>query len=1010
MASYQMNKTNYHDLNIYEVNKLPARSYFIPYETREAEQGVDLLKKRYQSRKVTCLNGDWNFKFYANPKDFPDTLDVANVAWDTIDVPSCWQLRGYDKPFYLNVRTQFPFKPPVIPTTEPVGKTFSWMGSDRGMGPRWQTPNPPEYNYVGVYARNINITDAGKTHILTFLGVTGAMDVYVNGAHVGYSEIAHSPAEFDITTQLVQGENELVVVVHRWSNSTYLECQDMFRNNGIFRDVLLYEMEAADFWDVDVKTKEEMVNVASQEETANAAAPEKASYTLDCTTELTQDAVVTITLEGHGIKETQQVQTKDKKATATFANLSVIPWNAEAPVLYDLYLEVPGSCIHKRIGFKHIEIQGNVYYLNHHKVKFRGVNHHDTHPKNGYAMTAEELMRDVLLCKEHNMDTIRTSHYPPDPMLLALCDELGIYVIDECDLETHATFAMKFPPTYNLITQDEKWLPRYMDRITRLYQRDKGDTCIVMWSLGNEAGGFHNTDETYQYLKSMSDIPVHYESVIHSKRKAYDIASEMYPPAESLHAIGEGSHKVPELMDRPYFLCEYGHAMGVGPGNIEAYWKEIYSYDNLLGGCIWEMVDHAILHEDGSYTYGGDHGEWMHDGNFCVDGLFYPDRTPSTGAKIVAHTYRPIRVTLLDNGKLELFNTMNFSNGDRYELKFTLMQGTAGDNINLQQVMEIRQSYDIKPFSKIIVDNPFVDKMDEKADKLFLNVETWDKGSQQVVAQEQLVLKNDRKHTAQLNCGKLPKDFDVVDGRPVFPGISQSGWDNSSYTLLFRAATDNDKDWSGNTISDPYKEVQEEVISCDKSENQITVTTRLHFKKHTFLCEDTYLGCEDGVILHSKLHHVKGKGNLPRFSKVFPLEATFTQVAYLGRNGESYCDMKEQTQIAPVQCKVQDMTEPNIKPQESGNRCDTELAILGDGSREIRFEAVNDAYELSVKPYSDVELSQMKHREDEKGTGCYVAINAFQMGIGTGSCGPTTAQQYLYPEDRDYEMTVLIRW
>ncbi len=626
---YTIDNSHYHTFSVYELNKLPPRSYFIPYPDRAAADAVTPKRKRYESEKVLCLNGDWDFKFYPRPRELPDTLDTDSVQFDTLDVPSCWQLRGYDKPFYVNIRYQFPYKPPEIPTLDRVGKVFSWLGVDQAISLRRKDPGE-EYNFVGVYRKALSIDEPEKNYVISFLGVASCLDLYLNGEFVGYSEGAHNTAEFDLTGKLHAGENELLAVVRRWCTGTYLEGQDMFRHNGIFRDVLLRVSEPTDIWDVDAATKK----------TGD-------TYALTLTAKTYADTDVTFTVEGGGIKASKSVTAKNGKAAVTFEGLAVTEWNAEAPTLYNVYYETATACVKERIGFKTVEISGDVFLLNGKKLKLHGVNHHDTSPVNGYAMTPDEIERDVLLCREFNIDTIRTSHYPPDPLLLELADEVGVYIVDENDLETHGTFAHQLPPTYNSISHDPKWQPRYLDRINRLYERDKlhANTSIIMWSLGNEAGGYNNTDAMYDWLKARSPLPVHYESAIHCRRQAYDVGSEMYPSVEMVHDVGEHRRKQKRLNDRPYFLCEYAHAMGVGPGNTEAYWREIYNYDNLMGGCVWEMVDHAILHEDGSYTYGGDHGEWEHDRNFCVDGLFYPDRRPSAGAQIIRFIYRPIRVT-----------------------------------------------------------------------------------------------------------------------------------------------------------------------------------------------------------------------------------------------------------------------------------------------------------------------------------------------------------------------------
>ena len=477
---YRLNTTNYHDFATFAVNKLPARSYFIPYPGRAAADAVAPKQKRYASPKVQCLNGEWDFKFYPRPAELPVELDTDAVHFDKLDVPSCWQFRGYDKPFYVNIRYQFPYKPPVIPTTGKVSRTFSWLGCDTGIRPQWKVPGE-EYNFVGVYRRFIEIDDADKRRIVSFLGVASCMDLYVNGFFIGYSEGAHNTAEFDLTGKLKSGHNELVVVVHRWCNGTYLEDQDMFRNNGIFRDVLLRTEEPTDLWDIDAKTEKK---------------PD--GYTLTLSAQTLSDIDVAFTVKGHGLEQTATVTARNGTAQAVFAGLDVTEWNAEVPTLYNIYYETATSCVKEKIGFRTVEIKQDVFLLNGRKIKLKGVNHHDTDAANGYTMSPDDIERDMLVCKRFNIDTVRTSHYPPDPLLLELADELGIYIVDENDLETHGTFAMQLPPTYNSISNDPKWESHYMDRIMRLYQRDKirGNTSVIMWRLGNEAGGYHNTDSS----------------------------------------------------------------------------------------------------------------------------------------------------------------------------------------------------------------------------------------------------------------------------------------------------------------------------------------------------------------------------------------------------------------------------------------------------------------------------------------------------------------------------------
>ncbi|MBR0063190.1 MAG: hypothetical protein IJP67_03405, partial [Oscillospiraceae bacterium] len=971
---YAINDRNYYDFSIFELNKLPGRSYFIPYPDRKGADAAAPKDKRYKSEKVVCLNGQWDFKFYPRPAELPLDFDTDAVAFDKIDVPACWQFRGYDRPFYVNIRYQFPFKPPVIPTTEKVGRVFSWLGCDQAISPRWKVPED-EYNFVGVYRRYIDVADADKSYIISFLGVASCLDLYLNGEFIGYSEGSHNTAEFDLSGKLKAGQNELFAVVHRWCTGTYLESQDMFRNNGIFRDVLLRVSDKTDLWDI------------------NAATEKKGDkYSLTLTAAALSDTDVTFTFGD----KTVTVPTENKVARCVFDELEVSEWSAEAPTLYDIYFETPTSCVKERIGFKTVEIRGDVFLLNGKKIKFKGVNHHDTSPTNGYTMTPDEIERDLDLCKQFNIDTVRTSHYPPDPLLIELADEKGIYIVDENDLETHGTFSMQIPPTYNTISHDPKWRNRYMDRIKRLYKRDKvhANTSIIMWSLGNEAGGYSNTDAMADYLHSRSSLPVHYESAVHCKRVAYDVGSDMYPPVSKLHEIGEHRCKQKELNDRPYFMCEYAHAMGVGPGNTEAYWKEIYSYDNLMGGCVWEMVDHAILHSDGSYTYGGDHGEWEHDSNFCVDGMFYPDRSPSVGAKIIRFIYRPIRVTHATGTSFVIFNTTAFSDGSRYRLRFRWNDGTEYELIP-----------DVAPLTK----KSFELEIGKAVDgNLSVIVETLDTAANRTVSEEQIVISENVQSAP--DTAPLPEGV-TLNGDKVYILLPNGKHleSASESTILYRAATDNDTDMFFSNTMAPYFDQRIEYKGIESIDHGCKVTSVVQNKKAKFLVTDTYEGVPGGVLVTSRLHCISGGGIIPRFGKAFRLDESFDTVRYHGRGGETYCDMRDQFVIGDYECRVGDMTEPNIKPQESGNRMDCTCAEFTDGAVTVRFEAVDKSFELGVKPYTDRSLVKMRHRSDEARTGTYVTIQAFQQGIGTGACGPAIMPEFQFSAKEDYELKFIIK-
>lgn len=976
LMKYTLDQSNYHTGTVYEVNKLPPRSYFIPYPDRASADSVSLARKRYDSPLVQCLNGQWDFRFYPRPAELPARLDTDAVPWERITVPGCWQLQGYDRPFYLNCRYQFPFDPPGIPQTEPVGKVFALAGAD-GHKPGYAVPKD-EYNFVGVYRRTLHLDDAKGSFVLSFLGVCACLDLYLNGRYVGYSEGSHNTAEFDLTGFLQEGENELLAVVRRWCSGTYLECQDMFRHNGIFRDVLL--RRPCPLWDVEAK-------------------PEKtgSSYRLTASALLAEDGPVRITLRGHGLERSCLASASDGIASARFDALDVSEWTAETPVLYDLYFETDAVCIKCRIGFREVRIEGRRFLVNGTAIKLHGVNHHDTSPVGGFTMTPEELERDVRLCKDYNIDTVRTSHYPPDPYFLELCDEEGLYVVDEADLETHGTFIHRLPPSYNRISHDPFWQKHYLDRALRLYERDKLHPCVILWSLGNESGGFRNTDLMYEALKKRTSVPIHYEGVIHSRRKAYDVGSQMYPSVEQVRLVGRGASKTRQLNDRPYFLCEYAHAMGVGPGAMEEYWREIYACDALMGGCIWEMADHAILHPDGRYTYGGDHGEWCHDSNFCVDGIFYPDRTPSTGARIARFVYRPIRVTCVGENRFEVFNTTGFTHGSAYTLQFEWSDGRTA-------VL----SPDVPPLEKrIFTVTPSGEPHPSEGFGFRVTVTTTERESGRTAAVEQLVLSEPALPSPVRSAAPLPADLSVTEGVLRIDGLLAA---SAPHTLLTRVATDNDKDLLGRVPIAAFYGVTEEPVSTQRQGNVLTVVTRLRFPHARFLCTDTYETTADGVLVTCRLHCEKGRGDLPRFGKCYRLDRSFDRVTYWGRTGESYRDMKDHCPLGTVTCSVRDMTEPNLRPQESGNRTDCQYVSLSDGVRQISFTAVDGPFELAVKPYSDGELSRMKHREDELASGTYVTVQAFQMGIGTGSCGPATRPEYRFDCRQDHRFSFLLRW
>ncbi|MCC8023046.1 MAG: beta-galactosidase, partial [Clostridiales bacterium] len=601
---YQLNTGNYNNLEKFRENILQPRSYFIPFAARDELEQTDIRTERFNSSRVAVLSGKWQFRYFARCTAIPAEFDTDEAEMDKIAVPSTWQRTGYEEPVYLNIRYPFQVEPPAIPQDCPAG----------------------------VYVKKFALDEVSGNYTLTFLGVASCLDLFVNGKHVGYSEGSHNSAEFLINDLLQTGVNEIVAVVYKWCNGSYLECQDMFRENGIFRDVLLTRTGENSIYDFHVKTDR------NENNTYNLSIMPVFKLADECTFHAWL-------MDGENqIAEISKTVSGVEACATTFNTLDVEQWSAELPKLYQLYLSLEKEgevleVIRRNVGFKTVAVKGPVFYFNGRNITIKGVNHHDSHPETGYVMRVEDLERDVRLMKEFNCNAVRTSHYPPDPIFLDLCDQYGLYVIDEADIETHGTGSIGRP---NLLSNNEAWKEHYWDRVLRMYQRDKNHPAITMWSLGNESGGRKNQDYCYQNLKQLTAVPIHYEGVIHTSRIGYDVVSSMYGSPESVERIGRRKPVFAypylkcgaQLRKKPFFLCEYAHAMGVGAGSLEEYVQAFYKSDTLMGGGIWEFADHAVAHGDGPYryTYCGDHGERIHDCNFCFDGMFYTYRIPHPGA------------------------------------------------------------------------------------------------------------------------------------------------------------------------------------------------------------------------------------------------------------------------------------------------------------------------------------------------------------------------------------------
>lgn len=983
---YKLETGNFKDFQKFRENILEPRSYFIPFASKEELDKTDIRTERYNSSRVAVLSGKWNFKYYSSCKDLPAEFNTDNQEMDKIEVPSTWQHTGYEKPFYVNQRFQFPTKPPYI----------------------------PEDCAVGVYSKKISIDEIDGNFTLTFLGVVACLDLFVNGKYVGYSEGAHNSAEFEIKEFLQAGINEIVAVVHKFCNGSYLECQDMFRDNGIFRDVLLTKTGNNSIYDFAVETEK------NENGTYNLRIVPKFKLTDSCT------FGVKLLNGAEEIAAVANDVDKDNACAVTFPALAVEEWSAEIPKLYKLYiyLEKDGKIqeiIRKNIGFKTAEIKGNIFYFNDQKIKLLGVNHHDTNSVNGYVLSVEDMELDVKVIKEFNCNTIRTSHYPPDPTFLDLCDEYGIYIVDEADIETHGTCVGVYRP--NLISNNEEWAEHYWDRVFRMYQRDKNHPSITMWSLGNEAGGWKCQDYCYDHLKKFTSIPIHYEGACRSPRKAYDVYSEMYASVNTLSRVMK-SGKPAKYADFPYFLCEYAHAMGVGAGDLEKYMELFYKYDNMMGGCIWEFVDHAIYHEDGpyKYTYGGDHGEFVHDSNFCVDGLFFPDRTPHSGAMNMACAYRPVRASRVSENNYCFENKKSFAS-------------TAGLTINWELIVNgVKYEdgiipIDIAPGASQNITIPYqpITQSNDNVIKF-----TYFDSNGREIAKEQIELSNAKPMEIKPSQGKITSsnvenklniEFEggsilfnkstgfiesyIVDG-VEFVNQSPIRFHKGFGFELYRAPFDNDmymrKNWDKMKLSQMSYSLRK--CSVDTKDDHVKISmkfegnTPIRYVWSDFVARFSldYTIYSDGKIrVDSKLNKLAGIRNLPRFGMILEMPKAFRNVEYYGLGDEqNLSDFKEHVVLGTYRTTVPSMHEKYVKPQESGMRTEVRWAqMTNDDGAGLRFDYLDRYLTFNANHYTVQQLTGFAHQEDVKEyETTNVHLDGYMMGTGSNSCGPVPTSEH----------------
>jgi len=980
-------RTEYKDPSVVADLRLPLGTTLVPHESAREALAFSRL-----SRYSLCLNGSWQFNLLDNPDQL--TEEVAQLETPhTITVPGCWQMQGWGRLQYTNVNYPFPYDPPHIPDENPVG----------------------------VYRTHFTLPDSfrGRQTRLRFEGVDSSFYVYVNGQYAGFSKTPHLAAAFDVSAFVrEEGENELVVLVFQLSDVSYLEDQDKWRMHGIFRDVLLLSFGKARI--------EDLVADAGLE-------ADNSTGTLAVRVAVTGARQVKLSvLDGDEVLASKQATVKEGLAQAAFSFPGIAPWSAETPKCYTLLAEIKGQAEASRIGFRRVEIIGDQLFVNGKSIKVFGVNRHDTHATLGQAMPLEALYQDALIMKRSNMNMVRTAHYPSDPRFLDICDELGLYVVDEADIESHGVVRVG---SYDLIAQDPLWEKQFVDRGVRMVQRDRNHPSVIFWSLGNESGyGVNHVAMARAMRKLDSSRPIHYER--DEQAITADMVSQMYTSIPDLIKYGKEKGK------KPFYLCEYAHAMGLGPGNLEDYWQAIQASRRLIGGCVWEFVDHGIrqVTPEGEpyYAYGGDFGEHPHDGNFCVDALNYPDRTPHTGLLEYTHVLRPVRARLTDEakGRISLRNYYDFTDLAALTLFWQVEKGG--------RVLASGQAAPKgAPGRSASLSLPLGDYEQGSYLRLRFALKEstpWAEAGF-VVAQEQLPLllghapKPLSLPPARLGLTEEPNTITVTSGQATYTftrqgkglsGIQVQGSQLLSQPLnvnLYRASTDNDRGWANMAgkwqargLDKPHTRLTRfEAKQADGAIQVLVDGVVAPMSLRPFLAfKQAFTFLEDGrvrlAVRYEPLHLEKDL-YLPRLGLRFQMPQGFDHLRWLGRGPhESYPDMKTGALFGQYAATVQDTHEPYVFPQENGSHEDTGLMMVYALSGQGLAIASDEGFAFSAHHYTPEQLEAARHTPDvPREDFTQVLVDGVMGPLGSNSCGPEPLEAHrLYlREPRAFLFTLL---
>ena len=991
----------YEDLSVLHENTMPARAYFIPASRRMD----NLVEHREESDRMQLLNGTWKFQYFNSIYDVQEPFfekDYDTENFDEIQVPSVWQMAGYDTHQYTNIRYPFPFDPPYVPQDIPCGT----------------------YAHTFVYHKDENAPKA----FLNFEGVDSCFYVWINGSYVGYSQVSHMTSEFDITDLLRDGENSIAVLVMKWCDGSYLEDQDKFRMSGIFRDVYILKRPKQAISDYHIKTRIEDM-LAKVEIEMKFYSPLNVKISI----EDRNGAVVAL----GSIAE---------EGTAVLEIASPELWNTENPYLYKLILETENEVIVDHIALRKIEIKDQVIYLNGQKIKFRGVNRHDSDPVTGFTINPEQITTDLTLMKQHNFNAIRSSHYPNAPFFYEMCDKYGFMVIDEADIEAHGPFMIyrKEDTDYNRfkrwnekIADDPVWEEAIVDRVKLMVERDKNRFCIVMWSMGNESAYGCNFEKALEWTKNFDpDRITQYESARYRNYdETYDysnldVYSRMYP------ALSEIQEYLDKDGSKPFLLVEYCHSMGNGPGDFEDYFQMIQDNDKMCGGFVWEWCDHAIAHgtaENGKtiYAYGGDHGEEIHDGNFCMDGLVYPDRTVHTGLLEYKNVYRPARVISYDkeSGELVLHNYMDFDNlKDYVKISYELTQdglligkgklaevsvaphseGKTNLQVNVPENGKcyLKLTYHLKKEMPLLEEDYILGFDEIEVSQKDAKCQLAEKWVEKTVTDSELQVSED---DTQIHIKGREFAYTIDRRTALFTEMKFAGREYLNHPMelnIWRAPTDNDmyikSEWKKAHYDKAYTRAYTTEVVQGKhgvkitSHASVVAETVQKILDVTLTWKIEAAGKIDADIAVTKDDEFP---DLPRFGVRMFLDKKLSAARYFGMGPqESYCDKHQAASHGLYQANVDDLHEDYIRPQENGSHYDCEYVELNNSRYGIVVSAEN-AFSFNASYYTQEELEEKTHNyELTESDSVVFCVDYALNGIGSNSCGPVVLEQYRFDD------------